>query len=256
MARLTSTSLPGAARRSCFWGRRTGGRRWCGRGGWIARACDARCWRRWRGAPNCLPPGAAFMVEGPQKGRAAMAREWPKGEMNQEIDRALARGRRRALSEPRAARARYDRRTGRVVVDLSNGCSFVFPGALAPGPGAGKRRRAGRHRDPGVRAWVALAGARRRFHGAGPADGRVRHARLDDLRAGAPGGTGEVARQSGRGAQQWPQGRSAAAKGGVRDGARAERTLEGKSSGADQLCTQQRPIRLLAGPGLCYEVCL
>jgi hypothetical protein len=47
--------------------------------------------------------------------------------MDQEIDRALARGRRRALSEPRAARARYDRRAGRVVVDLTNGCSFVFP---------------------------------------------------------------------------------------------------------------------------------
>ena len=30
-------------------------------------------------------------------------------------------------SEPRATRARYDRRTGRVVVDLTNGCSFVFP---------------------------------------------------------------------------------------------------------------------------------
>ena len=56
-----------------------------------------------------------------------MTRRWPKAEMDREIDGALARGRRRALSEPRAARVRYDRRSGRVLVDLTNGCSFVFP---------------------------------------------------------------------------------------------------------------------------------
>ena len=56
-----------------------------------------------------------------------MPKGWSKAEMDREIDRAMARGRRRALREPRAARARYDRRTGRVVVDLTNGCSFVFP---------------------------------------------------------------------------------------------------------------------------------
>ena len=56
-----------------------------------------------------------------------MIRQWSKSQLNKEIARALARGRRRALSEPRAARARYDRRTGRVAVDLTNGCSFVFP---------------------------------------------------------------------------------------------------------------------------------
>jgi Protein of unknown function (DUF2442) len=57
----------------------------------------------------------------------AVAKGWSNSELDREIDRALARGRRRALSEPRAARARYDRRTGRVVVDLTNGCSFAFP---------------------------------------------------------------------------------------------------------------------------------
>ncbi len=56
-----------------------------------------------------------------------MTRRWPKAEMDREIDGALARGRRCALSEPRAARVRYDRRSGRVLVDLTNGCSFVFP---------------------------------------------------------------------------------------------------------------------------------
>jgi len=56
-----------------------------------------------------------------------MAKSWTKQEMDVEISRALARGRRRAFSEPGAARARYDRRTGRVVVDLTNGCSFAVP---------------------------------------------------------------------------------------------------------------------------------
>ena len=56
-----------------------------------------------------------------------MARSWTQQEMDVEISRAMARGRRRALSEPSAARARYDRRGGRVAVDLTNGCSFVFP---------------------------------------------------------------------------------------------------------------------------------
>lgn len=56
-----------------------------------------------------------------------MTTNWSNTEMDREIDRALARGRRRAVTEPQARRARYDRRTGRVVVDLTNGCSFVFP---------------------------------------------------------------------------------------------------------------------------------
>jgi hypothetical protein len=59
----------------------------------------------------------------------------PKDWIDKDIDRALARGRRRALTEPRAARARYDRRTGRVVVDLTNGCSFVFPARSLQGLG-------------------------------------------------------------------------------------------------------------------------
>ena len=48
-------------------------------------------------------------------------------QIERDIDRALARGRQRALTEPQASSARYDRRTGRVVVELTNGCSFVFP---------------------------------------------------------------------------------------------------------------------------------
>lgn len=49
------------------------------------------------------------------------------GLTKREFDRALARGQKRLLTEPQASRARYDRRTGRVVVELTNGCSFIFP---------------------------------------------------------------------------------------------------------------------------------
>jgi len=46
---------------------------------------------------------------------------------------AEERGRIAAQTEPRAARARYDRRRGRIVVALTNGCSFTFPPRLAQG---------------------------------------------------------------------------------------------------------------------------
>lgn len=36
-------------------------------------------------------------------------------------------------TEPRAARARFDRRRGRMVIALTNGCSFTFPVRLAQG---------------------------------------------------------------------------------------------------------------------------
>ena len=50
-----------------------------------------------------------------------------------QIDAALERGRTARLQEPRAAAARYDRRSGRVVVELANGCTFAFPPQLAQG---------------------------------------------------------------------------------------------------------------------------
>lgn len=52
---------------------------------------------------------------------------------NTEIAAALERGRAAHEREPRAAAARYDRRLGRVVVELTNGCTFAFPPRLAQG---------------------------------------------------------------------------------------------------------------------------
>jgi hypothetical protein len=50
-----------------------------------------------------------------------------------EIDVASARGAAARAGEPRAVSARYDRKSNRVVVKLTNGCVFAFPSRLAEG---------------------------------------------------------------------------------------------------------------------------
>ena len=50
-----------------------------------------------------------------------------------EIDAVTERGKLASASEPRAASARYDRRLGRIVVELTNGCTFAFPPRLVQG---------------------------------------------------------------------------------------------------------------------------
>ncbi|MGH7152508.1 MAG: DUF2442 domain-containing protein [Acetobacteraceae bacterium] len=49
------------------------------------------------------------------------------------IDAALERGRAARLHEPRAAAARYDGQFDRMIVELTNGCTFAFPPHLAQG---------------------------------------------------------------------------------------------------------------------------
>jgi hypothetical protein len=50
-----------------------------------------------------------------------------------EIDAALERGRIAHQSEPRATSARYDQTNGRIIVELTNGCTFAFPPRMAQG---------------------------------------------------------------------------------------------------------------------------
>ncbi len=50
-----------------------------------------------------------------------------------EIDAALERGQAMRRHEPRAAAARYDPQLDRIIVDLTNGCTFSFPPRLAQG---------------------------------------------------------------------------------------------------------------------------
>ena len=50
-----------------------------------------------------------------------------------QIDPAAARGQIARIREPRAAAAHYDRATGQVMVELTNGCTFSFPARLGQG---------------------------------------------------------------------------------------------------------------------------
>lgn len=50
-----------------------------------------------------------------------------------EMDAAFARGEAARRAEPRASAARYDPALDRVVVELTNGCTFAFPPRLAQG---------------------------------------------------------------------------------------------------------------------------
>jgi hypothetical protein len=52
-----------------------------------------------------------------------------------DIEAARRRGEAARSSEPRAASAHYDRRSDRIVVELTNGCTFSFPPRLAQGLG-------------------------------------------------------------------------------------------------------------------------
>jgi len=50
-----------------------------------------------------------------------------------EIEAALRRGETARTTEPRSASARYDAIADRVIIELTNGCAFLFPPALAQG---------------------------------------------------------------------------------------------------------------------------
>jgi hypothetical protein len=52
---------------------------------------------------------------------------------NAQIDEAIERGKLALDAEPRAASARYDRQLDRMIVELTNGCTFAFPPRVAQG---------------------------------------------------------------------------------------------------------------------------
>lgn len=52
---------------------------------------------------------------------------------DEEIAAARERGRIADLTEPRASSARYDRKSGRIVIELTNGSTFMFPARHAQG---------------------------------------------------------------------------------------------------------------------------
>lgn len=52
---------------------------------------------------------------------------------NVEIYAALENGRIAQQAEPRATAVRYDKKNSRIIVDLTNGCTFAFPPRIAQG---------------------------------------------------------------------------------------------------------------------------
>jgi hypothetical protein len=52
---------------------------------------------------------------------------------DEEIDAALERGRIADETEPRANSARFDAKTRRIIIELRNGSTFIFPADLAQG---------------------------------------------------------------------------------------------------------------------------
>lgn len=65
-----------------------------------------------------------------------MVRNWKPAtdaEIERQYDLAVEAGRAAEGAEPRAVSARYDRPSGRVEVELRNGCLFAFPAELGQG---------------------------------------------------------------------------------------------------------------------------
>lgn len=56
-----------------------------------------------------------------------------KDDFDRQFGEATARGRARLKTEPRAARVTYDAKQKRIRIELSNGCTFMFPPDMAQG---------------------------------------------------------------------------------------------------------------------------
>ena len=50
---------------------------------------------------------------------------------DEELEAAERRGEERMRTDPRAVAARYDADAGRVVIELANGCTYIFPSEMA-----------------------------------------------------------------------------------------------------------------------------
>ena len=59
--------------------------------------------------------------------------EYTEQELARMLDEAMVRGKLASALEPQAESAHYDRATKRLVVDLKNGATFIFPSELAQG---------------------------------------------------------------------------------------------------------------------------
>jgi len=62
-----------------------------------------------------------------------MVEPWIRNELARRYRHASDEGAKATVSEPRAASARYDAGSERIIVELTNGCQFVFPPELVQG---------------------------------------------------------------------------------------------------------------------------
>lgn len=62
-----------------------------------------------------------------------MVKKNEKDSFDEQFNRATERGRARIKDEPRAEAVAYDERNDRIVIELSNGCTFMFPPSRVQG---------------------------------------------------------------------------------------------------------------------------
>jgi hypothetical protein len=125
---------------------------------------------------------------------------------NAEIDTALENGRIARATQPRAAKARYDRELGRIVVDLTNGCVFAFPPRLTQGLERATDDQLAGDGNPRRRLRPALGITRRGSFDSGTA---CRH-RWDQVLYGAARGPDKITGEGGSIQGQWRKGRTTA----------------------------------------------
>ena len=65
--------------------------------------------------------------------------KWIEREIGRNAAPAAKRGARARAQEPHAQAARFDEKTGRIVVDLTNGAQFAFPPKIAQGLSGAKK---------------------------------------------------------------------------------------------------------------------
>ena len=70
--------------------------------------------------------------------------KWIEREIGRNAAPAAKRGARARAQEPHAQTARFDEKTGRIVVDLTNGAQFAFPPKIAQGLSGAKKAEAAR----------------------------------------------------------------------------------------------------------------
>ncbi len=69
--------------------------------------------------------------------------QWIEREIAASRAKAVKRGQRRAVKEPQALAARYDGKSGRIVIDLTNGAQFAFLPQMAQGLAGAKKSALG-----------------------------------------------------------------------------------------------------------------